>query len=112
MDLVFNTITNLHTQQQQVACVRNAAAHLESSGCFLVENGVPKLRQLPAGETIRPFDTSPHHFGFEEYVDSVNQISTSHHYFIDGGRVRTVSGVFRYVWPTRSHGETRWAPSD
>ncbi len=98
--LVFNTITNLRTQQLQVACFRNAAAHLKPGGRFVVENGVPKLHQMTPGESIRPFDVSPHHLGFEEYVDLVNQISISHHYFIDGDRARTSSGAFRYVWPS------------
>ncbi len=98
--LVFNTIGNLRTQSLQVACFRNAAAHLAPGGCFLIENGVPKLHRLPAGETIRPFDVSPEHLGFDEYVDLVNQILVSHHYFIDGERVRTLSGAFRYVWPS------------
>ncbi len=98
--LVFNTITNLRTQAQQVECFRNAARHLRSGGCFLVENGVPQLQQLPPGETIRPFDVSPHHLGFDEYMNPVDQISVSHHYFIDGDRVRRVSGAFRYVWPS------------
>ena len=98
--LVFNTITNLRTQQQQVACFRNAAAHLAPGGCFVIENQVPRLRQLPPGETIVPFDVSPRHLGFDEYVDLVNQISISHHYHIDGDRVRTTSPAFRYVWPS------------
>lgn len=98
--LVFNTIGNLRTQQQQVACFRNAAAHLKSGGRFLIETGVPKLHQLPAGESIRPFDVSPHHLGFEEYVDRAKQILISHHYFINGNQVRTLSGAFRYVWPS------------
>ena len=98
--LVFNTITNLRTQREQVACFRNAAAHLAPGGCFVIENQVPKLHQLPPGETIAPFDVSPHHLGFDEYVDLVNQISVSHHYHIDGDRVRTSSPAFRYVWPS------------
>ncbi len=98
--LVFNTITNLRTQQQQVACFRNAAKHLAPGGRFLIENGVPKLHRLPAGETIVPFDVSPRHLGFEEYVDLVNQISISHHYHIDGDQVRVNSPAFRYVWPS------------
>jgi len=98
--LVFNTIGNLRTQSRQTACFRNAAAHLQSGGRFVIENGLPKLHQLPAGETIRPFDVSPSHFGFDEYVDRVNQIMISHHYFINGDRVRNVSGAFRYVWPS------------
>ena len=98
--LVFNTITNLRTQRQQVACFRNAAAHLAPGGCFVVENGLPQLHRLPGGETIIPFDVSERHLGFEEYVDLVDQISISHHYFIDGDRVRTESAAFRYVWPS------------
>ncbi len=120
--LVFNTIGNLRTQQQQVACFRNAAAHLRPGGRFVIENMVPNLFGLSAGESIRPFDVSPHHLGFDEFVDRVNQILVSHHYFFDGrgrvvnggigvepeveqpirrgDRVRTVSGAFRYVWPS------------
>ena len=98
--LVFNTITNLRTQRQQVACFRNAAAHLAPGGCFVIENGLPQLHRLPPGETIVPFDVSAHHLGFEEYVDRVNQISISHHYHIDGDQVRTSSPAFRYVWPS------------
>ncbi len=98
--LVFNTITNLKTQASQVACFRNAAAHLAPGGRFLVENGIPELHRLPPGETIRPFDVSPNHLGFDEYVDLVNQISVSHHYHVDGDRVRTSSPSFRYVWPS------------
>lgn len=98
--LVFNTIMNLRTQQQQIACFRNAAAHLVSGGRFLIETMVPELRHLPPGETIRPFDVSERHLGFEEYVDLVNQISVSHHYHINGDQVRVNSPAFRYVWPS------------
>lgn len=98
--LVFNTITNLRTQQEQVACFRNAAAHLAPGGCFVIENGLPQLHRLPLGETIVPFDVSEHHLGFDEYVDRVNQILISHHYHIDGDQVRTSSPAFRYVWPS------------
>ncbi len=98
--LVFNTITNLRTQALQTACFANAAAHLAPGGRFVVENGVPKLHRLSPGETIIPFDVSPEHLGFEEYVDLVKQISVSHHYYIDGDRARTLAGVFRYVWPS------------
>ncbi len=98
--LVFNTIGNLRTQQQQVACFRNAAAHLQPGGRFLIENLVPRLHLLGAGDTIRPFDVSAHHLGFDEYIDREQQILVSHHYNIDGDRVRTLSGAFRYVWPS------------
>ena len=60
---------------------------------------MPKLHALPAGERFRPFDVSPEHLGFDEYIDPVGQILISHHYFVDGDRVRQSSNAFRYVWP-------------
>src|SRR4051812_29449633 len=56
--IVFNTISNLTTQEAQVACFRNVAAHLEPGGCFVIEVGVPELRRLPPGETTRAFHVS------------------------------------------------------
>jgi SAM-dependent methyltransferase len=95
--LVFNTIMNLTAQDQQVACFANAADHLEPGGCFVVEVGVPSLQRLPPGETVRPFDVSPSHLGFDEY-DIANQGLISHHYWpLDG---RQASTPFRYVWPS------------
>jgi SAM-dependent methyltransferase len=94
--LVWNTITNLTTLVQQVACFANAAAHLEPGGCFVIEVGVPKLRRLPPGQTYVPFDVSPEHLGFDEY-DVVNQGLVSHHYYPAAGE--QVSMPFRYVWP-------------
>ncbi|MEM9464718.1 MAG: class I SAM-dependent methyltransferase [Actinomycetota bacterium] len=69
--LVFNTIMNLRTQDAQIACFANAARHLRAGGRFVVETMVPELRALPPGETIKPFDVSPNHLGFDEYVDPV-----------------------------------------
>ncbi len=97
--LVFNTIMNLTTQTAQVACFRNVAAHLERGGCFVIEVGVPSLRSLPPGETIRAFHVSPTRWGIDEF-DIANQRLVSHHFrIVDGDRVDRVSIPFRYVWP-------------
>jgi SAM-dependent methyltransferase len=96
--LVRNTIMNLTTQDEQVACFANVAAHLEPGGSFVIEVTVPELRRLPPGETIRAFTATPTHFGFEEY-DVAAQIAYSHHYWVIDGRVETLSAPFRYVWP-------------
>ncbi len=98
--LVFNTIMNLRTQQQQVACLANMANHLTAGGYALIETMVPELRSLPPGETIRPFAVTPEHLGFEEYIDFAHQLSVSHHYVIRDGKAHTVSAAFRYVWPS------------
>ena len=97
--LVRNTITNLTTQAEQVECFRNAAAHLEPRGRFVIENYVPEIQRLPPGETIHAFDVTPPHFGFEEY-NIATQIAISHHFWITDGEVETYSSPHRYVWPS------------
>ena len=97
--LVRNTIANLTTQDQQVACFGNVAAHLEPGGCFVIEVYVPELQRLPPGETIHAFAVTPTHLGFEEY-DVATQIAYSHHYWVVDGKLETFSAPFRYVWPS------------
>ena len=96
--LVFNTITNLTTQDEQVACFENAAAHLEPGGCFLIECGVPSLQRLQPGQRYVPFDVSPEHLGFDD-VDVVTQRLTSCHYYVHDGRVAVFESPHRYAWP-------------
>jgi len=97
--LVRNTIANLTTQDQQIACFGNVAAHLEPGGCFVIEVYIPELQRLPPGETIRAFTVTPTHLGFEEY-DVATQIAYSHHYWMVDGQLETFSAPFRYVWPS------------
>jgi len=96
--LVFNTIGNLTTQDDQVACFQNAADHLEGDGCFVIEVGVPDLQRLPPGQRFHPFDVSEDHLGFDEY-DVANQGLVSHHFWPERGGWRRSSIPFRYVWP-------------
>jgi SAM-dependent methyltransferase len=97
--LVFNTIQNLTSQDEQVACFQNVAAHLEPGGCFVIETGVPNLRRLPPGETVRAFAVSPTYLGFDEF-DVGSQGLISHHYTVVGGSLELHSVPFRYVWPS------------
>ena len=97
--LVFNSLMNLTTQEAQVACFENAAAHLAPGGHFLVEVQVPALRRLPPGERFVVFDQSATHVGIDE-DDTATQRQWSHHVqFLPDGRVRRASPPFRYAWP-------------
>jgi len=96
--VVFNTIENLTTQEAQVACFRNVAAHLEPGGSFLVEVDVPPLRWLAAGETMRVFHASDAHWGIDE-VDVARQGVVSHHFEQVEGRFQRLSMPLRYAWP-------------
>jgi SAM-dependent methyltransferase len=97
--LLFNTIMNLTTADEQVACFENVAAHLEAGGCFVVEVGVPQLQRLPPGETVRAFRVTPSRLGFDQY-DVVSQGLVSHHYSVVDGKLEVTSIPFRYVWPS------------
>jgi SAM-dependent methyltransferase len=97
--LVRNTIMNLTTQDEQVACFQNVAAQLEPGGCFVIEVGVPGLQRLPPGETVRAFTVTPTHLGFDQY-DVASQGLISHHYWVVDGQLETFSAPFRYVWPS------------
>lgn len=97
--VVWNSIGNLRTQSEQVACFRNAARHLAPGGHVVVELGVPQLRRFPLGQTAVPFHVGARHVGFDT-LDPVTQQGTSHHYWReDDGAVRYAASNHRYVWP-------------
>jgi SAM-dependent methyltransferase len=96
--LVFNTIMNLTSQRAQVECFRNAAAHLEPGGSFVIEVMVPDLRRLPPGQDAVPFEISDRHIGFDTYHPATQEMS-SHHVTITAGVPQYLAVPFRYVWP-------------
>jgi SAM-dependent methyltransferase len=96
--LVYNTIQNVTTQAEQVACFRNVASHLGPGGCFVIEVEVPALQRIPAGERLRVFTASDDHWGIDEY-EVASQAAFSHHFELIEGRWEFSSMPFRYVWP-------------
>ena len=98
--LVFNTIENVTSQDEQVGVFGNAAAHLAHGGRFVVEVEVPSLVGFPPGERSRVFDLSPDHVGIDTHDDPVGQLLSSHHWTLIDGRWVQGTGHFRYVWPS------------
>ena len=96
--LIFNTIMNLTSQDEQVACFQNVAAQLQPGGCFVIEVGIPDLQRLPPGESVRAFTVTSERLGFDEY-DIAAQGLISHHYWIEDGKLQVFAAPFRYVWP-------------
>ena len=96
--LVFNTIFNLVTQDGQVACFQNAAAHLDSGGRFVIEARVPELQRLPLGQTVLPWRADPDGMSYYVY-DTVTQGLSGRHYDFVDGRVISNPIEMRYVWP-------------
>lgn len=97
--LVRNTITNLTTQDEQVATFRNVASQLRPEGYFVIENYVPELRRLPLGVDTHLFVATATHVAYEEY-DYAAQIAISNHYWAIDGELKTFSSPHRYVWPS------------
>lgn len=97
--LVFNTIMNVTTQDAQVECFVNAAAHLRPGGRFLVEVMVPELRKLPAGQTVVPFTVTPQHWGFDSYEVATQAMASNYVTLHEDGRGEFWSVPFRYLWP-------------
>jgi SAM-dependent methyltransferase len=97
--LVFNTISNLLTQSEQVACFRNAARHLTPGGRFVIELWVPELRKLPPGQQATVFTSEPGYIGLDTY-DVLSQRVVSHHFRFGAGReARLFRSPHRYIWP-------------
>ena len=96
--LVYNTISNLTTQDEQVECFRNAAAHLIPGGCFVIELVVPDLQRFPPGALAQAFEISGEHVAFDT-IDVATQRGVSHHYVIDRDHVATFATPYRYAWP-------------
>ncbi len=97
--LVFNTISNLLTQAEQVACFRNAARHLCPGGRFVIELWVPELRSLPPGKQATVWHSETGYLGLDTY-DVLRQQVVSHHFrFGDGRRAELLRSPHRYIWP-------------
>ncbi|WP_460063105.1 class I SAM-dependent methyltransferase [Streptomyces sp. YKOK-I1] len=98
--LVFNTISNLLTQAEQVACFRNAARHLAPGGRFVIELWVPELRKLPPGAPATVWHSEPGYIGLDTY-DVLRQHVVSHHFRFDeeGREARLDRSPHRYIWP-------------
>lgn len=99
--LVFNGISNVLTQDRQIAVFENAARHLVPGGRFVIELWVPDLRTLPPGRTGSVFSTKPGYLGADVF-DPVAQYVESHHVTFDpegGTAARVFRSPHRYIWP-------------
>lgn len=99
--IVFNTLFNLLTQDEQVRCFENAAAHLTDDGLFVVEGGVPaefyRLRnnqyvdlEALAVDNVR-LDVAR--------FNPVNQLLEETHLTLSPTGIQLNPIVTRYAWP-------------
>lgn len=100
--VVFNTLFDLLTQQDQVRCFENVAAHLSDDGPFVVEAGRPdflyRLRdnQYVDAEAIALDEVRLDVARF----DPVTQLLEESHVSLTSDGVRLNPIVTRYTWPS------------
>jgi SAM-dependent methyltransferase len=97
--LVFNTISNLLTQAEQVACFRNAARHLAAGGRFVIELWVPELRKLPPGQRATVWKSEPGYIALDTYDVLLQQVVSHHVHFGDDSAAQVFRSPHRYIWP-------------
>lgn len=97
--LIFNTIFNLLTQDDQIRCFENAAHHLDPDGAFLIETDVPSAwtsaYSYVNAESITPTSVE---LDVCKY-DPITQIFDENHVRLDaaGAHFRPIS--CRLAWP-------------
>jgi SAM-dependent methyltransferase len=99
--LVFNTIFNLLTEDDQVACFENAARHLTSDGVFVVETALPHAWIKPGhSQYVHTVLVELNEVGFDVALyDPVTQLLSENHVRINPDGVRFVPIVCRLITP-------------
>jgi hypothetical protein len=100
--LVFNTLFNLLTQDDQVRCFENVAAHLTDDGAFVVEAQVPTfLTRLRDDQYVDAEAIAVNEVRLDVgRYDPVTQRLEESHVALSREGVRVSPLVMRYAWPS------------
>src|SRR5262245_52748579 len=98
--VVFNTFFALLTQEAQVRCFRNVAAHLAPNGCFLIEAFVPDLKRFDGEQTNRVSKVAIDYIELDvSQHERADQRVIGHKVVISDGDIRLFPVQLRYAWP-------------
>jgi SAM-dependent methyltransferase len=99
--VAFNTLFALLTQDDQLRCFANAAAHLADGGRFVVEAFVPDLGRFDRGQRVGVSAVDIDRVDFEvSRHDAVNQRVDSQHVFVTGEGTKLAPVSLRYAFPS------------
>ncbi|HEV2089434.1 MAG TPA: class I SAM-dependent methyltransferase [Cryptosporangiaceae bacterium] len=98
--LAYNTVFALPSQQAQVACFGNAAAHLRPGGRFVVEAWIPDPAAFREGSALRVLAVHENEVLIEaaRLHPAMQRMQTTKVRFTDNG-VRLLPANHRYAWP-------------
>lgn len=99
--VVFNTLFNLRTQEDQVRCFENVAAHLTEDGSFVIEAFHPGyLHRLRDSQYVDAELVEVGKVGLDvARHDAAKQLLQKNHVSLSAGGVRLNPIVLRYAWP-------------
>ena len=98
--LVFNTIFNLATQDDQLRCFRNVARHLGPRGVFVIETYVPDLSGFVDGQSVRTVHIEDGATTLEAALhDPLTQTVDYQYVVLSANGVQEHRVPMRYAWP-------------
>ena len=98
--VAFNTFFGLTTQDEQIRCFQNVAAHLVDDGVFVLEMFVPDMARFDRNQRVGATTVELDEVQLEATkYDPVNQRSTSQHVFLSPRGVELYPVVVRFAWP-------------
>jgi len=99
--VVFNTFFALLTQEDQVRCFANVAAHLNDGGSFVIQAFMPDLTLFDRGSRVVVTDLDPDQAVLDlGRIDPAGQQITTQHVVIEAGQLRSYPVKLRYAWPS------------
>jgi SAM-dependent methyltransferase len=99
--VVFNTIFGLLTQEEQIRCIANCAAHLDKGGALLIEAFYPDLTRYVRNQNISVTHVDTDAITLEvTRLDPVAQRVTSQHLYITPEGLKLFPVQLRYAWPS------------
>ncbi|HYY41729.1 MAG TPA: class I SAM-dependent methyltransferase [Pyrinomonadaceae bacterium] len=98
--VVFNTFFALLSQEAQVRCFQQVAAHLAPGGCFLIEAFVPDVTRFAGGQIVNALKVTTERVELEaSRHDAVAQRTTSQRVVLTDGGLKLYPVQVRYAWP-------------
>jgi SAM-dependent methyltransferase len=99
--IVFNTFFALLTQDDQVRCFANVAAHLGPGGVFVIEGFVPDLTRFDRDQRVGVLELTMDevHLDASRHDPATQRVSSRHVLLSEQG-TRIVPVELRYAWPS------------
>lgn len=99
--LLLNSLYSLQTQDEQIACMERAAAHLAPGGQFVVEHFMPDPTRFHFHGRAHVYEVGLGHVRIEaDTTDRATQHTRENHIEVREDGIKLYPAFLRYVWPS------------